>query len=85
MDSTTYRVIGELGTKKKSLLVVLLDALLLVACAIQQATKLAHCAICDGIPYHAPCIVNLRVGGFYLRLVLTLTKELAVLRYAERY
>ena len=78
-------MIGGLGSIKKSVLVVLLDALLLVACAIQQAPKLAHCAICDGIPYHAPCIVNLRVGGFYIRLVLTLTKELAVLRYAERH
>lgn len=47
---------------KKKILVVLFSFLLLVVCTAQQAPEPAHCAICDGIPYHAPCIINLSTG-----------------------
>lgn len=32
------------------------------SCSLQAEEISFHCSICDGLPYHAPCVVNLSTG-----------------------
>lgn len=36
--------------------------LLFGSCSRQAEEERFHCSICDGLPYHAPCVVNLSTG-----------------------
>lgn len=47
--------------KKKALLMVVL-IMVLTACSTESIPEPAQCAMCDDLPRHAPCIINLSTG-----------------------